>query len=239
MDYLMKFSQLKVLHGRKLVNAQGSDFLARISELCLVFVEGAFHWESDYVYPRCVVTFNNSNETYGKMLLPVRPYSNTSEEIGVSAVGGRLCYHHDDGINFNLWEYYLRLEVLNSYCPRFSRRKPLQDVSDVSGDLDCASGDVISYIVNLREKVNPTIINSVVRVLMYMMDVDADSFRPILRINITERSFKGLVNSLEPPPPRSTVDNDFSDYENDDNHPINMEDDPMHMEDILLDLQDD
>lgn len=49
------------------------------------------------------MTFNISNETYGKISLPVRPYSNTSEETGVSAVGGRLCYHHDDGINFNLW----------------------------------------------------------------------------------------------------------------------------------------
>ncbi|KAM3270891.1 F-box/kelch-repeat protein like [Capsicum chacoense] len=77
--------------------------LARISELYLAFVEGAFHWESGHVYPSCVVTFNISNETYGNMSLPVRPYSNTSEETGVSAVGGRLCYHHDDGINFNLW----------------------------------------------------------------------------------------------------------------------------------------
>ncbi|PHT39796.1 hypothetical protein CQW23_18650 [Capsicum baccatum] len=77
--------------------------LPRISELCLAFVERAFHWESGHVYSHCVVTFNISNETYGNMSLPVRLYSNTSEETGVSPVGGRLCYHHDDGINFNLW----------------------------------------------------------------------------------------------------------------------------------------
>ncbi|PHT51761.1 hypothetical protein CQW23_06223 [Capsicum baccatum] len=52
-----------------------------------------------------------------------------------------------------------------------------------SGDLDCAPSDVvISYVMHSREKVNPTIINSDVRVLTYIMDVDADGFRPILRI---------------------------------------------------------
>ncbi|PHT29834.1 hypothetical protein CQW23_30599 [Capsicum baccatum] len=85
-----------------------------------------------------------------------------------------------------------------------------------SRNLDCASRDmVISYLMNSREKVNPTITNSDVRVLMYMMNVDADGFRPILRINVAERSVKGLVNSSEPPPPRRAVDDDFSDYEND------------------------
>ncbi|PHT70524.1 hypothetical protein T459_25628 [Capsicum annuum] len=57
-----------------------------------------------------------------------------------------------------------------------------------SGDLDCTSDNVVvSYLINLREKVNPTIINSDVRVLMYMIDVDADGFRTILRINVAER----------------------------------------------------
>ncbi|PHU23724.1 hypothetical protein BC332_08831 [Capsicum chinense] len=109
-----------------------------------------------------------------------------------------------------------------------------------SGNLDCAPGDVvISYLMNSREKVNPTIINSDVRVLMYMMDVDADDFRPILRINIAERSVEGLVNSSEPSPQRRAVDDDFSDYKNDDDHPINTEDDLMHMEEVSLDSQDD
>ncbi|KAF3626919.1 hypothetical protein FXO38_28996 [Capsicum annuum] len=52
-----------------------------------------------------------------------------------------------------------------------------------SGDLDCApSNVVISYVMHSREKVNPTIINCYVRVLMYIMDADANGFRPILRI---------------------------------------------------------
>ncbi|PHT94366.1 hypothetical protein T459_02248 [Capsicum annuum] len=105
-----------------------------------------------------------------------------------------------------------------------------------SRDLDCASGDiVISYLMNSREKVNPTIINHDVRVLMYMMDVDADGFRPILSINIAERSFEGLVNSSETPHSHSAVDDDFNDYENDNDHPINTEDNSMHMEDISSD----
>ncbi|PHU16959.1 hypothetical protein BC332_12654 [Capsicum chinense] len=64
-----------------------------------------------------------------------------------------------------------------------------------SGDLDCAPSDVvISYVMHLREKVSPTIINSNVRVLTYIMDADADGFRPILRINMVERSFEGPLN---------------------------------------------
>ncbi|PHU12151.1 hypothetical protein BC332_19081 [Capsicum chinense] len=42
-----------------------------------------------------------------------------------------------------------------------------------------------------------------------------------------------------PPPLRPTVDDDFSDYENDGNHPINTEDDSMHTEAILSNSQDD
>ncbi|KAM3357696.1 hypothetical protein P3S68_020627 [Capsicum galapagoense] len=137
------------------------------------------------------------------------------------------------------WRYFTKVTI-----PIAVRRNSLYDelVASVmqSGDLDCASGDVvISYLMNSREKVHPTIINSDVRLLMYMMDVDADGFRPILRINIAERSFEGPVNSSEPPPPCSTVDDDFSDYKNDGDHPINTEDDSMHMEDLSSDSQDD
>ncbi|KAM3397260.1 hypothetical protein P3S68_000772 [Capsicum galapagoense] len=109
-----------------------------------------------------------------------------------------------------------------------------------SGNLDYAPSDVvISYLINLREEVNPTIINNDVRVLMYMMDIDTDCFTPLLRINITERFVEGLVNSSEPPPPRRVVDDDFSDYENDDDQPINTKDNPIHMEEVLSDSQDD
>ncbi|PHT28227.1 hypothetical protein CQW23_32174 [Capsicum baccatum] len=110
-----------------------------------------------------------------------------------------------------------------------------------SGDLDCALSDVvISYVMHSREKVNPTIINSDVRVLTYTMDADADGFRPILRINVVERSFEGPLNSSAPPPWRPTVDDDLIDddlnyYENDVDDTINMEDYSMHMEDFSLD----
>ncbi|PHU20154.1 hypothetical protein BC332_11305 [Capsicum chinense] len=82
---------------------------------------------------------------------------------------------------------------------------------------------VISYLMHSREKVNPTIINNDVRVLMYMMDVDADGFRPILRINVVKSSFKGPLNSLPPPARCSTIDDDLNNYENDNDYPINME----------------
>ncbi|PHU00858.1 hypothetical protein BC332_30645 [Capsicum chinense] len=114
-----------------------------------------------------------------------------------------------------------------------------------SGDLDCAPSDVvISYVMHSREKVNPTIINSNVRVLTYIMDVDTDDFRPILRINVVERSFEGPLNSSAPSPRRPTVDDDLidddlNDYENDINDTINMEDYSMHMEDFSSDSQDD
>ncbi|PHT31248.1 hypothetical protein CQW23_27585 [Capsicum baccatum] len=65
-----------------------------------------------------------------------------------------------------------------------------------SGDLDCASSNVvISYLMHSRKKVNPTIINNDACVSLYMMDVDLDGFRPILRINIVNRSFEGSMNS--------------------------------------------
>ncbi|PHT38189.1 hypothetical protein CQW23_21762 [Capsicum baccatum] len=85
-----------------------------------------------------------------------------------------------------------------------------------SGDLDYTPSDVvISYVMHLREKVNPMIINSDVRVLTYIMNVDADGFRPILRINMVKRSFEGALNSSVPPPRRPTVDDDLNDYKND------------------------
>ncbi|KAF3631004.1 hypothetical protein FXO38_26839 [Capsicum annuum] len=113
-----------------------------------------------------------------------------------------------------------------------------------SGDLDCTTSNVvISYLMHSREKVNPTIINNDVCVLTYIMDADADGFRPILRINVVESSFKGPLNSSAPPPRRpivddNLIDDDLNGYENDDNHSINMEDDSMHMEDFSSDSQD-
>ncbi|PHU12465.1 hypothetical protein BC332_19395 [Capsicum chinense] len=66
-----------------------------------------------------------------------------------------------------------------------------------------------------------------------------DGFRPILRINMDERSFEGPLNSSAPPPRRLAVDDDFNDYKNDIDDTINMEDYSMHMEDFSPDSQDD
>ncbi|PHU21340.1 hypothetical protein BC332_06447 [Capsicum chinense] len=113
-----------------------------------------------------------------------------------------------------------------------------------SGDLDCAPSDVvISYVMHSREKVNPMIINSDVRVLTYIMDTDADGFRTILRINVVERSFEGPLNSSAPLLRRPAVDDDLidhnlSDYENNVDDTINMEDYSMHMEEFSSDSQD-
>ncbi|PHU02298.1 hypothetical protein BC332_27549 [Capsicum chinense] len=129
------------------------------------------------------------------------------------------------------WRSFIKVTILIPV-----RRNSLYDEFVISviqsEDLDCApSNVVISYLMHLREKVNPTIINNDVRVLTYIMDADADGFRPILRINVVERSFEGPLNSSPPPPRRPVVDDDLNDYENDGDHPINMEDDSMHMED--------
>ncbi|PHU21760.1 hypothetical protein BC332_06867 [Capsicum chinense] len=108
-----------------------------------------------------------------------------------------------------------------------------------SGNLDCTSSNVvISYLMHSREKMNPTIINNDARVSLYMMNIDADGFRPILRINIVKRSFEGPMNSSPSPPQCRTADNDLNDYESDGDHPMNMEDDCVQMEDVLSDLQD-
>ncbi|PHT79130.1 hypothetical protein T459_17182 [Capsicum annuum] len=108
-----------------------------------------------------------------------------------------------------------------------------------SGDLDCASSNVvISYLMHWREKVNPTIINNDACVSLYMMDVDADGFRPILRINVVDRSFEGPMNSSPSPPRCPTVDDDLNNYESDDIYPMNIEDDCVHMKDVSSDSQD-
>ncbi|KAM3281254.1 hypothetical protein P3S67_028275 [Capsicum chacoense] len=89
-----------------------------------------------------------------------------------------------------------------------------------------------------RQKVNPTIINNDARGSLYMLDVDADDFRSVLRINIVDRSFEGSMNSSPSPPRCLIVDDNLNDYESGENHPMNMEDDCVHMEDVSSDSQD-
>ncbi|PHU24642.1 hypothetical protein BC332_09749 [Capsicum chinense] len=108
-----------------------------------------------------------------------------------------------------------------------------------SGDLDCASSNVvISYLMHSMGKVNRTIINNDGRVSFYMMNVDVDGFRPVLRINVVDRSFKGPMNSSPSLPRCPTVDDNLNDYESDVDHPMNMEDNCVHMEDVSSDSQD-
>ncbi|PHT76644.1 hypothetical protein T459_20166 [Capsicum annuum] len=112
------------------------------------------------------------------------------------------------------------------------------------GDLDCTSCDVmISYVMYLSKKVNPTIINSDVHVMTYIIDADADGFRLILRINMVERFFEGPLNSSAslprcPAVNNDLIDDDLNDYKNDVDDTINMEDYSMHMEDFSSDSQD-
>ncbi|PHT37202.1 hypothetical protein CQW23_24902 [Capsicum baccatum] len=141
------------------------------------------------------------------------------------------------------WTSFTKVTIPILVCRNSSYDEFVASVMQ-SGDLDYASSDVvISYVLHSREKVNPTIINSDVRVLTYIMDTDADGFRPILRINVVERSFEGPLNSSAPPPQRlevddDLIDDDLNDYENDVDDTINMEDYSMHTEDFSLDSQD-
>ncbi|PHU13796.1 hypothetical protein BC332_15001 [Capsicum chinense] len=142
------------------------------------------------------------------------------------------------------WRSFIKVIILIPVHRNSSYDKFVASIMQ-NGDLDCAPSDVvISYLIYLREKVNPIIINSNIRVLTYIMDADANDFRPILRINMVERSFEGPLNSSAPLLQRPTIDDDLidddlNDYENSGNHPINMEDNSMHMEDFSSDSQDD
>ncbi|KAF3639788.1 hypothetical protein FXO38_22465 [Capsicum annuum] len=92
-----------------------------------------------------------------------------------------------------------------------------------SEDLDYELSDVvISYLMSSREKMHPTIINNERPVYLYMMDIGAVGFGPILRINVIDRIFEEPLNSSLPPPRRSTVDAYLNEYENDGDHPMNM-----------------
>ncbi|PHU29931.1 hypothetical protein BC332_02024 [Capsicum chinense] len=90
------------------------------------------------------------------------------------------------------------------------------------GDLNCASSNVvISYLMHSSEKVHPTIINNDRLVPLNIMNVGADDFSPILRINVVERPFEESL-TLSPPLPRHPiVDDGLNDYENDDDNLIN------------------
>ncbi|PHT78488.1 hypothetical protein T459_16540 [Capsicum annuum] len=68
-----------------------------------------------------------------------------------------------------------------------------------------------------------------------VMDVGANGFRPILRINVIKRAFEEPLNSSPFSSRCLIVDDDLNDYENDGDHSMNMEDDSIDMEYDLLD----
>ncbi|PHT97149.1 hypothetical protein BC332_33924 [Capsicum chinense] len=136
------------------------------------------------------------------------------------------------------WRSFTKLTLSIAVCRNSSYDELVVSVKQ-RGDLDCASSNmVISYLMHSRKKVNPTIINNDARVSLYMMDVDVDVFRPVLRINIVDRSFEGPMNSSPSLLRFPTVNKNLNDYESDSGHPMNMEDDCVHMEDVLSNSQD-
>ncbi|PHU10361.1 hypothetical protein BC332_22221 [Capsicum chinense] len=142
------------------------------------------------------------------------------------------------------WRSFTKVTILIPVRRNSSYDELVESVMQ-SRDLDYAPSNlVISYLMHSRAKVNPTIINSDVHVLTYIMDANADGFRPILRINMVKRSLEGPLNSSTPPLRRPAIDDDLiddnlNDYKNGGNHPFNMEDDSMQMEEFSSDSQDD
>ncbi|PHT97157.1 hypothetical protein BC332_33920 [Capsicum chinense] len=136
------------------------------------------------------------------------------------------------------WRSFTKLTLSIAVCRNSSYDELVASVKQ-RGDLDCASSNVvISYLMHSRKKVNPTIINTDACVSLYMMDVDVDVFRPVLRINVVDRSFEGPMNSSPSLLRFPTVNKNLNDYESDGDHPMNMEDNCVHMEDISSDSQD-
>ncbi|PHT28129.1 hypothetical protein CQW23_32269 [Capsicum baccatum] len=136
------------------------------------------------------------------------------------------------------WKSFTKLTLSIAVCCNSLYDELVESVKR-RGDLDCAlSNVVISYLMHSRKKVNPTIINNDARVSLYMMDVDVDGFRPVLRINVVDRSFEGPMNSSPSLLRFPTVDENLNDYKSDGNHPMNMEDVCVHMKDVSSDSQD-
>ncbi|PHU12371.1 hypothetical protein BC332_19301 [Capsicum chinense] len=117
------------------------------------------------------------------------------------------------------WRSFTKVTILIPVRRNSSYDKFVVSVMQ-SGDLDCTPSDmVISYVMHSREKVNPTIINSDVRMLMTAEFISSPTAAPSVDDDL--------------------IDNDLNDYENDVDDTINMEDYSMHMEDFSSDPQDD
>ncbi|XP_060201944.1 uncharacterized protein LOC132630381 [Lycium barbarum] len=81
-----------------------------------------------------------------------------------------------------------------------------------SGELDCEPSDLrISYMINgllTKGKAHLSFIMNDRHVVLYMLDVAADGCRPVLRINVVERSQAASTSVVLPPslPPQQLVD---------------------------------
>ncbi|KAF3662608.1 hypothetical protein FXO38_11087 [Capsicum annuum] len=91
-----------------------------------------------------------------------------------------------------------------------------------------AKNVVVKYGMNERGKMNPTFINNYRHVSLYMLNVAADSSRPLLRINV-------VPGSPTIPSPQPTIDEHDS-FEDEilDAHPMDLEDHLMELEDPIF-----
>ncbi|KAK6791465.1 hypothetical protein RDI58_010546 [Solanum bulbocastanum] len=106
-------------------------------------------------------------------------------------------------------------------------------------ELACEPGSlVISYQMNRRGKIHPTLIKNDRHVSLYMMDIVVHGCRPILRINVIVRSSIEPMNSFND---NDSVENDnLGDQPNEsfcDQSNENLGDDSMNGHDHSLDIE--
>ncbi|PHU09051.1 hypothetical protein BC332_20911 [Capsicum chinense] len=112
------------------------------------------------------------------------------------------------------WKSFTKVTLSIAVCCNGSYDDLVASVME-SRDLDYKRSDVvISYVMNSREKMHPTIINNDRRVYLYM-----------------------IVEFITTPPQLPSVDGDSVKYENNSDHSTNIEDDSMDMKYDLLDLE--
>ncbi|XP_060179031.1 uncharacterized protein LOC132609179 [Lycium barbarum] len=102
-----------------------------------------------------------------------------------------------------------------------------------NGELNCEPSDLrISYMINAlstRRKTHPSFIMNDRQVVLYMLDVAVDGSRPVLRINVVERSQVGSTSAAPPPPtkpplPQPPADEASMEHEGMGDHFMDMDD---------------
>ncbi|KAM3303951.1 hypothetical protein P3S67_014983 [Capsicum chacoense] len=80
-----------------------------------------------------------------------------------------------------------------------------------SDELSCDQREVlISYLMNGRGKIHPKFIRNDRHVELYILCIDSDNSRPILRVKVFERSREEACTLAPPPPPN--VDDTSTEY---------------------------